>query len=249
MIRWRWRCSQAYLCKSLRVLIYKNDSYDGRNINFIHRSYSFTRGRRSLSFLVISVSFVYVCHSLSLSPRSLPLRRSYEFLSSSSSSSIDWVSLIWTLINQRFSFIFISSRFQRTWFQLLYMGCTGSKHELSLEDLQFLKAHTSYSEKKIKSWYKGFMVRCHLSSFDWWDLLLFFFFQRDCPNGELTRESFIQIYKQFFPKGRAENFCEHVFRAFDSGKSTRKEKKSFSFLSIIFRSKWQNWFQRISSSD
>jgi len=42
--------------------------------------------------------------------------------------------------------------------------------------------------------------------------------QRDCPNGELTRDSFIQIYKQFFPKGRAENFCEHVFRAFDTGK-------------------------------
>jgi Ca2+-binding EF-hand superfamily protein len=42
--------------------------------------------------------------------------------------------------------------------------------------------------------------------------------QRDCPNGDLTRDTFIQIYKQFFPRGRAENFCEHVFRAFDSGR-------------------------------
>jgi Ca2+-binding EF-hand superfamily protein len=49
-------------------------------------------------------------------------------------------------------------------------------------------------------------------------LLMFLLLQRDCPNGELTRDSFIQIYKQFFPKGRAENFCEHVFRAFDTGK-------------------------------
>jgi len=46
----------------------------------------------------------------------------------------------------------------------------------------------------------------------------FFLLKRDCPTGELTRESFIQIYRQFFPKGRAENFCEHVFRAFDTGK-------------------------------
>jgi len=87
------------------------------------------------------------------------------------------------------------------------MGCTSSKHELSDEDLDFLKAHTSYSEKKIKTWYKGFM--------------------RDCPNGELTRDSFIQIYKQFFPKGRAENFCEHVFRAFDTDNSGKIDFKEF----------------------
>ncbi|CAF1054399.1 unnamed protein product [Adineta ricciae] len=87
------------------------------------------------------------------------------------------------------------------------MGCTSSKHELSPEDLCFLKTHTTYSEKKIKSWYKGFM--------------------RDCPTGELTRESFIQIYKQFFPKGRAENFCEHVFRAFDSDNSGKIDFKEF----------------------
>ncbi|CAF0950699.1 unnamed protein product [Rotaria sp. Silwood1] len=87
------------------------------------------------------------------------------------------------------------------------MGCTSSKHELSQEDLQFLKTHTTYSEKKIKNWYKGFMA--------------------DCPNGELTRESFIQIYKQFFPKGRAEHFCEHVFRAFDSDNSGKIDFKEF----------------------
>ncbi|CAF2990739.1 unnamed protein product [Rotaria socialis] len=87
------------------------------------------------------------------------------------------------------------------------MGCTSSKHDLSVADLEFLKLHTSYSEKKIKAWYKGFM--------------------RDCPNGELTRESFIQIYKQFFPKGRAENFCEHVFRAFDTDKSGKIDFKEF----------------------
>ena len=52
-------------------------------------------------------------------------------------------------------------RLRRTCVQLLLMGCTSSKHELSQEDLEFLKAHTSYSEKKIKTWYKGFMVRRH----------------------------------------------------------------------------------------
>ena len=137
--------SQAYLCKSFRVLIYKNDSNDGRNINFIHRSYSFTRGRRSLSFLVISVPFVYVCYFLYFVVE--------VFL---------WILFVVVpIFNLNISVR--SSRLRRTWFQLLYMGCTGSKHELSLEDLQFLKAHTSYSDKKIKSWYKGFMVR----SFRW----------------------------------------------------------------------------------
>lgn len=57
-------------------------------------------------------------------------------------------------------FVF-SVRLRRTCFQLLLMGCTSSKHDLSQEDLEFLKTHTSYSDKKIKTWYKGFMVRQH----------------------------------------------------------------------------------------
>lgn len=104
------------------------------------------------------------------------------------------------------------------------MGCTSSKHELSKEDLEFLKTHTSYSEKKIKTWYKGFMVYLFILFFIFSQFLISLL-QRDCPNGELTRDSFIQIYKQFFPKGRAENFCEHVFRAFDTGKLEIKKKR------------------------
>lgn len=99
------------------------------------------------------------------------------------------------------------------------MGCTSSNYDLTPDDLEFLKTHTNYSEKKIKSWYKGFMV-WNIEQFPLSltiDRIVFLFVQRDCPNGDLTRETFIQIYKQFFPKGRAENFCEHVFRAFDSG--------------------------------
>jgi len=59
-----------------------------------------------------------------------------------------------------FSYIHLLSfiHLRRTCFQLLLMGCTSSKHELSQEDLEFLKTHTSFSEKKIKTWYKGFMV-------------------------------------------------------------------------------------------
>lgn len=56
-------------------------------------------------------------------------------------------------------FLCIQYAFRLTCVQLLLMGCTGSKHELSKEDLEFLKAHTSYSEKKIRTWYKGFMVK------------------------------------------------------------------------------------------
>lgn len=61
-------------------------------------------------------------------------------------------------------------------------------------------------------------------------LILIALLQRDCPNGELTRDSFIQIYKQFFPKGRAENFCEHVFRAFDTGKLEKKTNHNYSLI-------------------
>jgi len=101
------------------------------------------RGRRSLSFLVISVS-LYVCHSRIFF---------YEFFS----DRLNWVSYFNLKLP---AIIYIASHFilRRTWFQLLFMGCTSSKHELTSEDLRFLKSHTTYSEKKIKSWYKGFMV-------------------------------------------------------------------------------------------
>merc|ERR1712134_107267 len=75
------------------------------------------------------------------------------------------------------------------------------------EDLEFLKAHTRYDENTIKEWYKGF--------------------KQDCPNGRLTPVKFVDMYKMFFPSGNATEFCDHVFRTFDSDKNGFIDFKEF----------------------
>ncbi len=47
-------------------------------------------------------------------------------------------------------------------------------------------------------------------------LFLFFVLQKDCPSGKLNKKKFIEVYKQFYPTGKAEKFCEYVFRTFDT---------------------------------
>lgn len=52
-------------------------------------------------------------------------------------------------------------------------------------------------------------------------------FQQDCPKGHLTKDQFIKVYKDFFPSGSAEGFCEHVFRTFDTDNSGFIDFKEF----------------------
>ena len=87
------------------------------------------------------------------------------------------------------------------------MGCIKSKLVLTEEDLDFLKAHTHYDEETIKEWHKGF--------------------KQDCPNGNLTAVKFVEIYQMFFPSGNAEQFCDHVFRSFDTDESGTIDFKEF----------------------
>uniref|UniRef100_A0A4D5RA48 Neuronal calcium sensor 2 n=1 Tax=Scolopendra viridis TaxID=118503 RepID=A0A4D5RA48_SCOVI len=87
------------------------------------------------------------------------------------------------------------------------MGCFGSKARLTREDLEFLKTHTKYDEATIKEWHKGF--------------------RQDCPNGRLTPAKFMDMYKMFFPSGNAEEFCDHVFRTFDTDKNGYIDFKEF----------------------
>ncbi len=49
--------------------------------------------------------------------------------------------------------------------------------------------------------------------------LFSFVFQKDCPTGKLNKKKFTDVYKQFFPSGKAEKFCEYVFRTFDNDSS------------------------------
>eukprot|EP00088_Acartia_fossae_P014037 TRINITY_DN1747_c0_g1_i3.p1 TRINITY_DN1747_c0_g1~~TRINITY_DN1747_c0_g1_i3.p1 ORF type:complete len:197 (-),score=4.88 TRINITY_DN1747_c0_g1_i3:56-646(-) len=87
------------------------------------------------------------------------------------------------------------------------MGVKGSKERLSKQDIDFLKVNTRYDENTINEWYKGFMT--------------------DCPDGKLTPTSFMQIYSKCFPTGNANEFCDHVFRTFDSDKNGFIDFKEF----------------------
>ena len=72
---------------------------------------------------------------------------------------------------------------------------------------KFLESHSRYDENTMKEWYKGF--------------------KQDCPNGHLTPIKFVDIYKLFFPIGNAEQFCDHVFRTFDTDKKGYIDFKEF----------------------
>jgi len=83
---------------------------------------------------------------------------------------------------------------------LAKMGNQGGKEAgLSRADLEFLKTNTRYDEDTIQQWYKGFLA--------------------DCPLGKLTESTFLKIYSKCFPSGNAIDFCEHVFRTFDTDKN------------------------------
>merc|ERR1712179_348173 len=88
------------------------------------------------------------------------------------------------------------------------MGNKSSRGDrLTKEDLQFLKTHTRYDEGTITEWYKGF--------------------KQDCPDGKLTPAAFVKIYSKCFPSGNAGEFCDHVFRTFDSDKNGFIDFKEF----------------------
>ena len=53
-------------------------------------------------------------------------------------------------------------------------------------------------------------------------------FKKDCPDGQVTPVKFVESWKNLFPYGNAaEQYCNHVFRAFDSDKNGYIDFKEF----------------------
>ena len=87
------------------------------------------------------------------------------------------------------------------------MGAKNSRKQLPAEDLEFLMVNTRYDEATITEWYKGF--------------------KQDCPDGKLSTQLFMKIYSKCFPAGKADEFCAHVFRTFDSDNNGFIDFKEF----------------------
>jgi len=83
--------------------------------------------------------------------------------------------------------------------QSLYRRFSNTHTQLSDLDIQVLSKLTSYSPEEIREWHEKFLA--------------------DCPHGYMTKKQFVQMYRQLFPKGDAERFAKHVYRAFDVDKS------------------------------
>ncbi|CAF0854313.1 unnamed protein product [Rotaria sordida] len=71
-----------------------------------------------------------------------------------------------------------------------------SSTELTAKHIALLKANTKYSEQEIRQWHARFI--------------------HDCPNGKLDKKKFAEVYKQFYPAGKADNFCKYAFDTFDT---------------------------------
>ena len=52
-------------------------------------------------------------------------------------------------------------------------------------------------------------------------------FLEDCPDGELTKTQFVEMYTKIFPGGNAEKFSENVFRTFDTDRSGTIDFREF----------------------
>ncbi|KAG4302419.1 hypothetical protein PCANB_001320 [Pneumocystis canis] len=94
------------------------------------------------------------------------------------------------------------------------MGKAQSK--LNQEQLQELQGMTKFDKKELQQWYKGFL--------------------KDCPTGQLCKEEFCAIYKQFFPFGDPSLFANYVFNVFDTDNNGVIDFKEFiCALSITSR--------------
>jgi neurocalcin delta len=71
--------------------------------------------------------------------------------------------------------------------------------KLTEDDISLLIANTTFNREQIIQWHEGFL--------------------KDCPKGELDKKKFTDVYKEFYPQGKADKFCAQVFNVFDMDQS------------------------------
>ena len=85
------------------------------------------------------------------------------------------------------------------------MGNKVAKGNLSAETEEFLLRHTKFDKATIKVSGVQLIVTSTVLTVsdgqDWYSG-----FRAECPSGQLTREMFVSMYQQVFPRGNAEQF-------------------------------------------
>ena len=66
------------------------------------------------------------------------------------------------------------------------------------------------------------------------------FFLTFSPTGKLSKDRFVTVYEQFYPGGKAKDFCKYAFATFDrDNNGTSKNKFENFFLDeILFYSRF-----------
>ncbi|CAF3868766.1 unnamed protein product [Rotaria sp. Silwood2] len=85
--------------------------------------------------------------------------------------------------------------------------------------LALLKANTKYSEKGTHVYNLFYIIlifHAYLFCFNIEIRQWHTGFIRDCPTGKLDKKKFVEVYKQFYPQGKPENFCKYAFDTFDT---------------------------------
>ena len=85
-------------------------------------------------------------------------------------------------------------------------GKTVKSTELNEDEINLLIANTHFKREEIVEWHEGFLVSflitLKITINCYCDMKI------DCPNGQLGKAKFVEVYKQFFKNGKADKFCE-----------------------------------------